>query len=81
MKTKDKRNNKSEHNNMWEDGERLKVLDTCEVLVCLVLAFGIDHINNVIVNELRVLFCYLFVSEKLKVIPKELELVKAVTIF
>ena len=31
---------------MRKDNERFKVLDTCEILVSLVLAYGMDHINN-----------------------------------
>ena len=39
---------------------RLKVLETCEVLVRSVLAFGMDHINNLKMKELRVLLRYHF---------------------
>ena len=51
-------------------GERLKGIGNGKVLVCLVLAFGIDHINNLKAKDLRVLLCYKFGSEKLKGIPK-----------
>ena len=40
-----------------------------------------DHINNLKVKDLRVLIQYHFGSEKLKGIPKKLELVEAVTEF
>ena len=60
MEEEDKRNNKYEQKHMRDDGERLKGLETCEVLVCSVLAFGMDHINNLKVKDLRVLFCYHF---------------------
>ena len=40
-----------------------------------------DHINNLKVKDLRVLIQYHFGSEKLKGIPKKLELVEAVTDF
>ena len=47
----------------------------------MVLALGMDHINKIKVKELRVLLCYHVVSEKLKAIPKKLELMEAVTDF
>ena len=47
---------------MRDDKNRLKVLETCEVLVHSVLAFGMDHINNLKVKGLRVLLCYQFGS-------------------
>ena len=81
MEAEDQRKNKSEQKQMKGDDERLKFLDTCEVLVRLVLAFGMDHINNLKVKELRVLLCYHLGSEKLKGIPKKVELVEAVTGF
>ena len=40
--------------------ESLKGLDTCEVLVSSALEFGMDHINNLKVKDLRVLLCYHF---------------------
>ena len=63
---------------MRDDDERLKGLETCEVLVRLVLALGMDHINNLKVKDLKVLLRYHFGSEKLKGIPKKVELVEAV---
>ena len=60
---------------MRDDDEGLKGIDTCEVLVHSVLVFGMDHINNLKVKDLRFLLCYHFGSEKLKGIPKKLELV------
>ena len=56
---------------MRKDGKKLKGLVTCEVLVCSVLAFGMDHINNLNVKDLRVLLHYHFRSEKLKGNPKK----------
>ena len=64
-----------------KDKERLKSIDTKEDFVHSVLEFGIDHINNLKLKELRVLLCYHFGSEKLKVIPKKVELVETATIF
>ena len=47
---------------MRYDYERLKGLETCEVLVHSVLESGIDHINNLKVKDLRVLLSYHFGS-------------------
>ena len=66
---------------MRDDDGRLKGFDTCEVLVRSVLSFSIDHINNLNVKDLRLLLCYHFGSEKLKGIPKKVELVEAVRYF
>ena len=63
---------------MKDDDERLKCPETCEVLVCSVLEFGMDHINNLKVKGLSVLLCYHFGSEKLQGIPNKVELVEAV---
>ena len=59
----------------------LKVIDTCEVLVCSVLEFGMDHINNLKLEDLRVILHYHFGSEKLKVIQEKVDLVESVTEF
>ena len=75
MEAEDKRKNKSEQNQMRDDYKRLKGLETCEVLACSLLAFGMDHINNLKVKDLRVILCYHFGSENLKGIPKKVELV------
>ena len=56
---------------MRDDNERLKIVETCEVLVLLVLAFGMDHINDLKVTDLRVLLHYHFGSEKVEGLPKE----------
>ena len=56
---------------MLEYDERLKGLETCEVLVCSVLEFG----------KIRVLFFYHLRAEKLKGIPDKVELVEDVTDF
>ena len=37
---------------MRDDDDRSKGLETFEVLVCSVLAFGMDHINNLKVKDL-----------------------------
>ena len=58
-----------------------KSIETSEVLVCSVLAFGMDHINKLKVKGLRVLLCYHVGLEKLKGIPKKMELVEAVMDF
>ena len=77
----DQNKKKYERKHMRDYDNRLKDLDTFEVLVHLVSAFGMDHINNLKVKDLRVLLCYHFGSEKWKVIPKKVELVETATIF
>ena len=57
---------------MRGDDKRLKGIDTCEVLVCSVLAFGMDCINNLKLKELRVIIFYHCGSEKLKGIQNKL---------
>ena len=66
---------------MRDDEKKLKGLETCEVLVRSVLAFGMDHINNIKFMGLRVLLRYNFGSEKLKGIPNKVELVGDVKYF
>ena len=66
---------------MRYDDRRLKGIETCEVLVCSVLEFGMDHINNLKMKDLRVLLCYHFGPENLKMSEKKVELVKAVKCF
>ena len=56
---------------MMEDENFLKGLDTFDVLVCLVLVFGINQINKLKLKKLRVLLCYHFGSEKLKGRPNK----------
>ena len=51
---------------MREDDYILEGIETREVLVCLVLLFGMDHINNLKAKDLRVLLCHHYYSEKLK---------------
>ena len=48
-------------------------------MVCSVLTIGMDHINNLKVKDLQAILQYHFGSERLKGIPKKVELVKAVT--
>ena len=57
----------------------MRDLESCEALVRSVLTFGTDHINDLKFKELRVLLRYQFGSERLKGIPKKVELVEAVT--
>ena len=45
MEAEDQRKNKSEQDQMRDDNERLKGLETCEVLVCSVLEFGMDPLQ------------------------------------
>ena len=75
------RKNKSEQNQMREDYERSKGLKTCEFLLRSVFEFGMDHIKNLKVKELRMLLHYHFRSEKLKSSPNKVELVEAVNDF
>ena len=60
---------------MRDDDDSLKGIDTSDFLVCSVLAFGMDHINNLKVKELIVRIRYQFGSEILKDIPNKVELV------
>ena len=71
MEAEDHRKKKSEQNHTREDKERLKGIDTSEFLVHLVLDFVMYHINNLKVEELRVLLQYHFGPERLKGIPKK----------
>ena len=68
---------------MEEEDQRSykNVIETFEFLVHSVLAFGIYHINNLKLKEIRVMICYHFGSEKLKAIPNKVELLEAVTEF
>ena len=65
------RKKKYEQKQMRDDNNGLKGLETCKVLVCSVLDFGIDHINKLKMKELRMLLCYHFSFEKLKGSPKK----------
>ena len=62
MEAEHQRKKKPEHKQMRDDDEGLIGLDTCEVLVRSVLEFGMDHVNNFKVKDLRVLLCYHFGS-------------------
>ena len=66
MEAEGQRKKKSEQKQIRDDDNRLKDIDTCEVLVRSILAFGMDHSNNLKVKDLRVLLHYHFGSEKLK---------------
>ena len=47
-------------------------------MVRSILAFGMDHINNFNVKDLRVLLCYHLGTEHLKGIPRKSELMEDV---
>ena len=54
-----------------ENEDKLRGIASCEALVCSVLTFGMDHINNLKVKELRVIICYHFWVVKVEGEPKE----------
>ena len=81
MEAEKQRRKKSKQNQMRDDAKRLKGLDTCGFLVRSVLAFGMDHSNNLKVKDLRFLLRYHFGSEKLKGSPQKVELVGVVEDF
>ena len=56
IEAEDQRKKQFGQKQIRDDDERLKGLETFEVLVCSVLEFGMDHINNLKVKGLRVLF-------------------------
>ena len=62
MEAEDQSNKKSEQKQTRDDDERLKGLETCEVLVHSVLEFGMYHINNLKLEDIRVLLHYHFGS-------------------
>ena len=49
------RKRKSEENQGMENQDRSRGLENCEDLVCSVLTFGMDNIDNFKVKELQVL--------------------------
>ena len=71
MEIEYQRKKKSEQKNMRDDDERLKCLETFEVLVSSVLAFGMYHINNLKLKDLGVLLSYHFGPENLKGSPNK----------
>ena len=73
------RRQKYEEKQVTENDYKLRGFESCEALVRSVLTFGMDHINILKVKELRVLLRYQFGSDRLKGIPKKVELVEAVT--
>ena len=81
MEAEDQRKNKFEQKQMTDDEERLKGLETCKVLVRSVSDFRMDHINNLKVNNLRVLLRYHFGSENWKGVPNTVEFFEAVKAF
>ena len=72
------RRHKPEEKQVRENEDRLRGLESCEALVCSVLTFEMNHINNPKVKELRVLLHYHFESERLKGSPKKAELLEDV---
>ena len=78
MEAEDQSKEKSEQNQMRDDDESLTGLETCEVVVHSVLAFGMDHTNNLKVKDIRVLLRYHFGSDNLKASPKKVELLEAI---
>ena len=70
---------KSEEKQVRQNEDKLRGIDSCEALVRSVLTFGMDHINNLKVKDLRVFLRYHFGSERLKGIPNKVELVEAIT--
>ena len=56
---------------MRDDDNRLKGLETCEVLVCLVLALFIDNINNLKVKDIGGASSLLLRVRKVEGDPKE----------
>ena len=79
METEENRRRKTEEKQVRENVNRLRGLESCEALVCSILTFGMDQINNLKAKELWVLLCYHFELERLKGIPNKVELVDAVT--
>ena len=79
IEVEESRRKKYEENQVMENKDKLRGLESCEALVCYVLTSGIDHINTLKVKELQVLLRYHFGSEMLKGTPKKVELVEAVT--
>ena len=73
------RRHKSEEMQVREKEYRLIGIESFKVLVRYVLTFGMDHINNLKVKDLRVIICYQFGLERLKGRPKKVNLVEAVT--
>ena len=62
MKAEENGRRKYEENQVRENEDRLRGLDSCEALVCYVFIFGMDNINNLKVKELRVIIHYHFGS-------------------
>ena len=73
------RSRKSEENQVKENKDKLRGLESCEALVHSVITIGTYNINNLKVKELQVLLRCHFGSERLKGSPKKVELVEAVT--
>ena len=75
------RRRKSKEKQVRKNEDRLRGLESCEALVHSILTIGMDYINNLKMKDIRVIICYHFRSEKLKGIPKKVELVDAVEDF
>ena len=78
MDVDEHRKKKYETKQVREDYERLNGFDTCEVVVRSFLEFGMNHINNLTVKELRVLLSCHFGSETFNGSPNKVELVGSV---
>ena len=68
------RNNKAEKGYMRDDYRSPKGLQTCEFLVCSVLACGMYHNKNLKAKELKVLLHYYLRTEILKGSPNKVEI-------
>ena len=75
MEVEEDRRQKYEEEQVRENKDRLRGLESCEALVHSILTIGMDNINNLRVKYIQVLLCYHFGSERLKGIPKKVELV------
>ena len=81
MDTEDHRKQKYEKTRIGRTTRGSKVLIFVKFWFFSVFKFGMDYINKLKVKELGVLLHYHFGSEKLKEVPKKLEIVKDVTDF
>ena len=75
----DQRNAKDEQKQSMQGEQRSERIQSFIDLICLVLAFGMDHIKNLNLKDKKVMICYYSGSEKLKGAPSKQELVYSVT--
>ena len=66
MESEENIRHKSEEKQVRGNKYRLRHLESCEALVCYILTFGMDHINNLKVKELWINIFYHFGLEILK---------------